>query len=163
MTISDFHLSDGRKVSLQGRIDRRDRVILDGRQVERVIDYKTGHVNLSSTHNRSNTLTSEEYTSRYFQPGNKLKEGFQGYMYTLLLQGTQAEDTGIMAGFYSARRFGEGIVWVRDGRPVPADVMEAFRARLRSLMEEILDIDTPFRQNMDAAAYQYSAFAGLVP
>jgi hypothetical protein len=80
-------------------------------------------------------------------------------MYALLLRESSQDKRDIMAGFYSARRFSEGIAYVQEGHPIHDEVLAEFRSGICRLLEEILDPATPFVQNPDPKAYEYSPFA----
>ncbi|MCB0513889.1 MAG: hypothetical protein KDC60_05625, partial [Bacteroidetes bacterium] len=92
-------------------------------------------------------------------------ETFQGLMYAWLYsksKDTNAKDLSISVGFYLAKKLQGGIQYLNDGNPIPIAILEEFEKRLIALLQEILDIKTPFIVNANSKSYQYSAYADLL-
>jgi len=158
-----FSIGGGKTAALTGRIDRRDLLGINGVDCDRVIDYKTGKVNIAPKDRYKKLLSPEEYIDQYFKEGAGFKEGFQGYFYNMLLEESLPLKNPSLTGFYGARDFAHGINYLQEGMPIPAEIRQLFRERITLLIAEILDPDMPFMQSNKPRAYEYSPFAELVP
>ena len=105
-------LANGDTVKLGGVMDRVDKVNIHGRQVVRIIDYKTGKVELVSDR-RAALEDPETYLQPYFSDG-KFKSGFQAYYYASLLH-RQTPDQPLQAGIFSTRSVKKGARLLRKG------------------------------------------------
>ena len=118
------------KVYLKGFIDRQDRK--DGEPL-RICDYKTGSVDEVSSY-----LDAECLDAVF--AGEK-KTSFQMLVYALLktLDGTAPEN--YLLAVYPVKTIYSKRV---ENRFCPGETVEAFAARLRTLLEEIFDASVPF-------------------
>jgi hypothetical protein len=116
-------------VRLYGKFDRVD--LKNG--ITRIIDYKTGKVELKS----------KSAGDLFTDP--KKKGLFQLHFYALVykLLNPSAEVT---AGFYIARKLGSGISWANDGKTFSDDGLIEFAEMLSGVISEIFDKNIPFAQ-----------------
>lgn len=160
MKLSDIPitLSDGKVVHLRGVLDRVDEVRGERGDVSytRIIDYKTGKVSIGSTWNK----TPEEVVGQYFKDARN-KEGFQLFCYAWMYRQMQPE-AAIKAGIYGVKKLSDKLSLVNGKREIDAEMMGLFEGRLRKLLEEILDVSSPFVQSDDDQVYSYSSYRLLV-
>jgi hypothetical protein len=71
-------------------------------------------------------------------------------------------ENNTQVGFYSIRDLKNGVQYLNDGMLIPSDIQDEFENELKLLIEEILDINTPFIQNENVDAYQYSPYQFVV-
>ena len=151
-------ISDNRTVYLKGIIDRID--LLDQKsQSYRIIDYKTGQVNMANKSSYNKLLDDESYIDKYFSGRNK--QGFQGYFYALLFEAVQP-NAQLQVGFYSTRKLSNGIIYLRDGDIISNELVGVFKEKLKKVIEEILDPNIPFVQTEKSGVYRYSPYRELV-
>lgn len=160
------------KIKINGNLDRVDRID----NSIRILDYKTGEVKLlafpdeNKKSKTKNNKPEESETDKFF---NKLfgldnggfPETFQGLMYAWLYSKSidvHAKDLSISVGFYLAKKLQGGIQYLNDGNPIPKAILDEFEQRLFALLQEILDIKTPFVINAESKSYTYSAYADLL-
>jgi hypothetical protein len=144
------------EVHFRGKIDRLDEVITtDGEIMYRVLDYKTGKVDLGNKNVMDETVIRSLFERMQTKQQNKL---FQGIFYLFLLNQPSS-----IAGFYSLRKLSEGMLMVNQGKTIPSSVMRIFEEELIKLVDELLDNDIPFARNEAPEAYQYSPFQFVAP
>ncbi len=160
------------EIKIKGKLDRVDKID----NTIRILDYKTGEVKLLTfpdENKKSKSKNGEPEVSETDKFFNKLfgmdnggyPETFQGLMYAWLYsksKDTNAKDLSISVGFYLAKKLQGGIQYLNDGNPIPIAILEEFEKRLIALLQEILDIKTPFIVNANSKSYQYSAYADLL-
>jgi len=147
----EITLRDGTSVTFQGKLDRVDKV---GDHI-RILDYKTGKVELMNTRK----FTEENIPDIFERNNARMKpQTFQGLFYQLLIN-----EENVQVGFYSMRTLSQGVAYLNDGEPVPQGIKDVFEQQLCALIEEILDINRPFVQNMDPEAYKYSPYRFIAP
>ena len=152
-------LKDGRDVLLSGIIDRVDKVSLEnGEQAYRILDYKTGQVNLSGSNNLK--LKASDYFNVYFEKTD-LKAGFQAYFYAYLFW-RKNKNVPIITGIYALKKINEGIRYLRDKQIITDEFFEAFEEKLRDLLSELFDETYPFKQTETEENYKYSPYKDLV-
>jgi len=151
-----FILAGGRKVLLKGYLDRVDKVVSEGGDFIRIIDYKTGNANFVSRRSKS----AGEYFPRYFADP-AYKEGLQAYLYSWMYNKV-SPGSKIRTGFYTARQLSKGLKLLQEGNPIASEDYNVFEDNLRALLEEMFDLSNPFIQSDDDKAYQYSSFDVLV-
>jgi RecB family exonuclease len=140
-----FSLGNGKSVNLYGIIDRAEKV--NGHV--RITDYKTGRVNGIVYKNIEELFSSTDK-----------KELFQLMFYGLLSSSFHSKP--VAAGIYILRDMSEGIRYLNgDNTPVSQEKMDAFRARLTELINEITDEKTPFIQTEDKERCRYCEFADI--
>lgn len=144
------------ELRFKGKIDRLDEVYTsDGEVLLRVLDYKSGKIELEKGKNIEQALIDVLFKRH----NNKLlSQVFQGLFYLFLLESDRA-----VAGFYSLRKLKDGMKMLNEGQPVEASSLQHFEGQLLALMEEILDEEIPFTQNPDEQSYQYSPYTFIAP
>jgi RecB family exonuclease len=158
---TDFTLSNGTVIGLKGTIDRIDSIeIPDVGTCYRVLDYKTGEVEIIKAQNVSKD-DLDAYFERYFNDP-KYKAGFQIYLYAYLFWKNNDQIPLVKAGLYTLKKISQGILFVKDGEILTKDDFEAFENQLRRLLDELFDPETPFIQTEHIEErYKYSPFTGL--
>lgn len=140
--IYDTHLETSYgEARLSGKFDRVDEV----QGITRIIDYKTGKVELK------NSDTEELFTD------STLKALFQLKFYSLIYLKNHPSKT-VVAGFYLAKNIGSGILFPGDGQPVSDTEIDIFSSRLKSLIEEIMNPLVPFDQTTDTKRCEYCPY-----
>ena len=120
------------KFKLEGNIDRID----EQNQVVRIIDYKTGNVEL------------KKYEIRNLFENPDKKGLFQLYFYVLLYQ-LNYPGKPVKTGFYLARNLGSGITWLDDGKLIADEWMNEYKIQLAAILNEILSVEVGFSQTTD--------------
>lgn len=144
----------GHLVYLGGIIDRLDEIELGDQSLTRIIDYKTGKVEIQSPFKNRKPIEPEVYVNNYFTD-SKFKVGLQSYFYALVYQHNHPNEN-VTAGIYALKEVGTGVKYVGNkAQPIPPQVFDLFEDRLQQLFEEILDTSIPFSQteNTDACSY----------
>ena len=126
---------------LIGKFDRVDEVL----GITRIIDYKTGKVELK------NSETDELFTD------SAKKALFQLNFYSLIYN-KKYPGKNLIAGFYMAKNVGSGILFAGDGQPIEASQIEDFTERLKVLINEITDPLVPFDQTTDTDRCEYCPY-----
>ena len=146
---------DGRKIAIGGTVDRIDSLVIKGKRVTRIIDYKTGRVDMLPR-TRNVTENVDEYFTSYFD-GGKYKSGFQAYYYAALYKQIHP-DEDIKAGIYELKKVSKGTEFLRRGEILDPELLSSFRERLYKLIHELFDPDIPFRQTDDLSKCRYCAY-----
>ena len=153
-------IDENRFVNVGGVIDRIDEVSLpDGSKVVRILDYKTGNVNIASDA-AVRKLPIPDYLEMYFGD-SKYRAGFQAYLYAWLYWKKHPE-ARIVAGIYALKEVNAGIRHLRKKAILNAEFFEEFERQLQLMLVEIFEEQTPFTKTDDDKAYEYSAYSGLV-
>jgi len=126
---------------LYGSIDRID----EAGGITRIIDYKTGQVDLKS----------KSLEELFNNPDKKAL--FQLYFYALLFR-LNYPGKPVKTGFYIARNLGSGISWPGDGNVVQEEVLEEFKNLLGEKLSEILNPAIDFVQTSDTDQCEYCAY-----
>ncbi len=126
---------------LIGKFDRVDEV----NGITRIIDYKTGRVELK------NSETEELFVD------SAMKALFQLNFYSLIYN-KNYPGKNIIAGFYLAKNIGSGILFPGDGQPIQQEQIESFSDRLKLLINEITDPLIPFDQTADIDKCEYCPY-----
>jgi RecB family exonuclease len=130
------------EINLVGIFDRLDQV----NGTYRIIDYKTGNVELSC----------KGIIELFMSP--KKKTLFQLHFYKLLYESVHPDRTA-RAGFYAVRQMKEGVSFPKNG--IDSDNMQEFRTRLVELLKEIYNTEVPFQQTHDLSRCQYCPYTQL--
>lgn len=150
-------LKSGRTVNMTFIIDRLDQILTPQGTRLRIVDYKTG----------SDSLSFSSISELFHAPAGKNTKGiFQLMLYSLLL-GIRNKDKAPMAlALYPTRRmeatdFKTSVEF--SGTPVYSHLpyIEEFENRLMEIIEELLDINTPFDQTSDSSKCTYCDFREL--
>jgi len=142
----DIKLSNGIKVSLGGVVDRIDRIQHGSEDFVRVIDYKSGKVDMLGP-TKANIEDPEEYLQPYFEDG-RYRSGFQAYYYTALMRGMNGNST-YKSAIYELRKMSSGMRYLRSGKEIPRELLESFSRKTRKLVEEIYNPGISFSQTED--------------
>jgi len=154
-------LADNKQVFLRGTIDRIDKVKRnDGSTYIRIVDYKSGSVTINNPFSYQQEKTLEIYMGEYFK-GRDVKQGIQGYFYSYLYH-SKVPNQAIVAGFYSARSLNSGLKMLRNGQQINGEILSYFEKNVQDTLNELFNIDIPFRQSDNESAYNYSAYKVLV-
>lgn len=153
-------LANDRSLTLGGKIDRLDQINVNGQAVTRVLDYKTGKVELKGrTYNRKE-ISIEEYMGAHFTDP-KFKSGFQLYFYCLLHKRNYPEQA-INGGIIGVKKLGKGVDYLRDvADPLDKDIIDLFEQNLISILNEIFDQESPFQQTEDIDRCKYCDFKSI--
>jgi len=130
------------EINLTGIFDRVD-LVNDG---YRIIDYKTGNVELESA----------GIIELFKNP--KKKTLFQLHLYKLLYESIHPERNA-KAGFYAVRQMKDGVSFPKHG--IDSEKMKEFKSRLVELLNQIYNPDIPFLQTHDLSRCQYCPYTEL--
>jgi len=151
----DIKLSNGIKVSLGGVVDRIDRIQHGSEDFVRVIDYKSGKVDMLGP-TKANIEDPEEYLQPYFEDG-RYRSGFQAYYYTALMSGMNGNST-YKSAIYELRKMSSGMRYLRSGKEIPRELLETFSRKTRKLVEEIYNPGISFSQTEDIKKCVYCPY-----
>ena len=156
----DLPLGNGRVIPLGGKIDRLDRIMVGNQAVTRVLDYKTGKVELKKRTYYKKELSIEEYMKAHFDEP-KFKSGFQLYFYTLLHKRNFPEQA-INGGILGVKKLSQGVDYLREEEsPLANEIIDEFEKNLAGLLTDLLDKDVPFRQTEDIDRCKYCDFKAI--
>ncbi len=130
------------EINLTGIFDRVD-LVNDG---YRIIDYKTGNVELESA----------GIIELFKNP--KKKTLFQLHLYKLLYESIHPERNA-KTGFYAVRQMKDGVSFPKNG--IDSENMKEFKSRLVELLNQIYNPDIPFLQTHDLSRCQYCPYTEL--
>jgi hypothetical protein len=140
-------------VLLSGKIDRVDRKD----DVLRVIDYKTG----------KDKLDFDSVESLFVRDGKRNKAAFQTLLYALLYRANASHrGTRIVPGLINRMNlFDDDFKFgLKVGREYVTDVdplLPEFEQRLKIVLEELFDIETPFDQTTDPEICRNCPYQGI--
>ncbi len=156
----EIELPDGRMVLVSGTIDRIDAIQVDGEEIVRILDYKTGKVKLNDT-KAALKYPFQKYLGKYFDDAD-YKTGFQAYLYSYLYWDAHPEQT-IISGLYALKEINKGIRYLRKKEPLSKEFFQEFDIQLRAMLTELYDERHPFIQCEDPnKRYFFSPFKSLV-
>lgn len=135
----DFEISGGKKVRLSGFIDRIDEV--DG--VKRIIDYKTGKVDLYS-------ITKSLNLSGYFTNTDK-SVGLQALFYTYVYLKNHPNER-VQPVIYSLKK-GENLIVPVWGEALDMEALGEFEELLRNVLDQVWDEKIPFEVGESVGDY----------
>jgi hypothetical protein len=156
-TWDKLRLEDGSFAALQGTFDRIDKM---GNGV-RIIDYKTGQIELPKFPDSSDESIAIFLDSLFLYTNKDYSAAFQGLLYALMYYKLY-HCTEIYVGYHHAKKMKEGISYLNDERPIPVDLLLHFEKRLSALVTDIIYKDEYFTQTENENAYKFSAYAGLL-
>lgn len=145
-------------VNMKFAIDRLDRVTLDGMATFRIIDYKTGSVHIEC-----------DTVDEVIDGGYATKQIFQLFLYSWLLSKREGEmpsgTTDVRVEIYDIPRLTPG----RPGVPKIAKetvksyapYAEWFDGKLHGMVNEIFDMETPFRPCAEESSCRLCAYRSL--
>ena len=150
----------GQSVYLGGIIDRLDEIELNDQKLIRIIDYKTGKVEIQSPLKNKKPVEPEVYVNNYFTD-SKFKVGFQSYFYALVYQRNHP-DKQVTAGIYALKEVGAGVKYVGNkAQTIPDQIFDLFEDRLKQLIEEIMDVNKAFCQTDNTDTCNYCEFKAI--
>lgn len=143
---------DGEKytVNMLGRLDRVEEK--DG--VLRVVDYKTGNVNLIKMQEK---LPDESFGIIFEDP--VYKEKFQQYFYSYIYPQLSAE-MKINVGIYPLKSTQGGIKFFEE-KNIPPEKLKLFEEGLKAMLIKIFDTETPFTQTPHVERCLYCPYKSL--
>ena len=152
----NLQLEDGSFVAVQGTFDRIDKI---NENAIRIIDYKTGHIELPK-------FPDEENIDAFLDTLFILKQKdysatFQGILYALMYYKLH-NCTEIYVGYHHAKKMKDGITYLNEGQAIPMEILLQFEKRLSKLVSDIIYKDPFFTQTDNENAYQYSVYADLL-
>ncbi|MEO0900268.1 MAG: PD-(D/E)XK nuclease family protein [Bacteroidota bacterium] len=117
----------GLSVRINGFLDRVD--LLTDEEIIRIVDYKTGKVELPKNLKLEKCFES-----------NKYKEVFQGMLYAWLYRRRYPE-AHVKVGYYTVKELSKGIKFIRQGKVVGEAELDFFEDRLKGLIHKMLHED----------------------
>ena len=159
-----FHLElnvNGKPLAIGGIIDRLDKIMLDeNTSLTRIIDYKTGKVEMQKTTVYKKPIDIETYVDNYFTKPN-FKVEFQSYYYALIYTRNQPQEN-VTAGIYGLKTLNTGVQYVRGrAQPIPNEIFDLFEERLTQLFEEMLNPKISFCQTEETNTCGYCDFKAI--
>jgi len=136
---------NGKSVKINGMLDRID--YLPEEDTVRIIDYKTGRVNLK-----------EYMPVQECFDGVKYKEVFQGFLYAWLYK-RQFPEARIKVGYYTVRELSKGIRFIQNGHLITESELNLFEKELGKLIGRIFEEDYP--QTEDESYCRYCPYNGI--
>lgn len=158
----ELSLQNGRKVLLGGAVDRIDEVDTEFGKLSRIIDYKTGTVELVKG-NKNKSLV--DYVEKHFDEP-KFKTGFQALFYANLFN-KHNPNKKVGAGIYGMKEMNKGVSYLNSNGnnkipgPVSEELLMEFEKNLQVLLEELFDTTIPFRQTEDWDRCKYCSFKSM--
>lgn len=151
----------GNTIHLGGIIDRLDEIEREGAgSLTRIIDYKTGKVNMQKSEVFKKPVPLENYVDNYFTKPD-FKVAFQSYYYTLIYQRNHP-NVEVTAGIYGLKSIGNGVQYVRNKpQGIPIELFDLFEDRLRKLFEEMLNPSIEFCQTEELKTCGYCEFKAI--
>lgn len=132
----------GVEVNLLGIFDRID--VLNG--THRIIDYKTGNVELAT----------KGVAELFVMP--KKKTLFQLYFYKMLYEKVHPGRKAL-TGFYALRQMKEGVAFPKE--TITDNIMTEFTTHCQDLLKEVFDPMVPFNQTTDLSRCNYCPYVEL--
>ena len=152
-------LNDGSWATLKGKIDRIDK--LHNGSI-RIIDYKTGKVELAKFPKDNSEKEMNNFFSKIFhETATDHSITLQGLIYALLYNKTNPGND-VIIGFYKATDLSSGIHYLNEGISIPEWLLEEFEKRLGLLLSEIIYEKDSFEMSEDKNAYAYSPYGDLL-
>ncbi|MGI9542285.1 MAG: PD-(D/E)XK nuclease family protein, partial [Cyclobacteriaceae bacterium] len=148
------------KVALRGSLDRIPRSVKGEKEIVKIVDYKTGRVEL--VRNRSSQAkpwSLDDYMKQYFTD-SRYKSGFQSYFYAYLWHRAHKTDS-ILAGIFGLKKSSEGVQWLQQGAEISEPVLSKFDTNLKELLTEIFDPKIPFSQTEDLKKCMYCPYKDI--
>lgn len=155
----NLKLEDGSFASVQGTFDRINRV---NDNAVRILDYKTGHIELPKFPATDDTESIQAFLDSIFIFDKKdYSAAFQGILYALMYY-KLFNCSEIYVGYHHAKKMKNGISYLNDGQPIPTTLLLHFEKRLAALVSNIIYKDSYFTQTENENAYQYSVYSDLL-
>lgn len=156
---NQLKLEDGTFASIQGTIDRVDKI---NDKAIRIIDYKTGQIELPKFPDMDDEVSINKFFELLFDYKNKdYSATFQGLLYALIYH-KLFNYSEIYIGYHHAKKMKDGISYLNEKEPIPIDLLLHFEKRLSILVSEIINKEIHFTQTQNEKAYEYSPYADLL-
>ncbi|MEN8247931.1 MAG: PD-(D/E)XK nuclease family protein [Bacteroidota bacterium] len=153
-------LDNGMQLPIGGIIDRLDKISIGGQSMTRVLDYKTGKVILKSTTYNRKPITDEEYIQAHFNDP-EFKAGFQLLYYALIYHKNSPEQS-VNAGIIGAKSLAKGIEYLQgESKALSNEQLSLFEQSLRNVLNELLNLNVPFKQTDDIDRCEYCDFKSI--
>ncbi len=151
-------------LQIGGVIDRLDELPLgdvdDTNWLTRIIDYKTGKVEMQKSTVYKKPVDIETYVDNYFTKPH-FKVEFQSYYYALIYQRNHPS-ANVTAGIYGLKAIGAGVQYVRGRQQaIPSELFNLFEDRLIQLFKEMLDPTIEFCQTEETKTCSYCEFKAI--
>lgn len=154
-----LRLEDGTYATIQGTFDRIDRI--DAQRV-RIVDYKTGHIELPAFPDMEDEGGVQAFLDVLFTFQKKdYSAAFQGILYALMYY-KLFNCTQIYVAYHHAKKMKDGMSYLNDRQPIPLTLLLQFEQRLSSLVSNIIYKEPFFVQSEQEDAYQYSVYSNLL-
>ncbi|MBX7227762.1 MAG: PD-(D/E)XK nuclease family protein [Chitinophagales bacterium] len=147
----------GKSIQLTGNIDRVDAVEDGEGQYYRILDYKTGKVELPVINKQTD---ARHYMERFFSP--KYHYAFQGMVYALLMRHRFPKGR-FKVGFYSLRNTEIEPFFLNGGKCLETEHIQCFQEQLTDKIAELMNPDIPFYLGSNNAKdYEYSPWKDIL-
>jgi CRISPR/Cas system-associated exonuclease Cas4 (RecB family) len=155
----NLKLEDGSFASIQGTFDRIDQL---SEKSVRIIDYKTGHIELPKFPAMDDDASVESFLDMLFIFKQKdYSAAFQGILYALMYYKLH-DCQQIYIGYHHAKKMKDGISYLNEGQPIPVELLLLFEKRLSMLVSDLIYKNPTFTQSENEYAYEYSVYAELM-
>jgi ATP-dependent helicase/DNAse subunit B len=152
-------LEDGTFAAIQGTFDRIDKL---SEKAVRIIDYKTGEIELPKFPDLEHEDSIHAFLDTLFIFKQKdYSAAFQGILYALMYYKLH-DCQQIYIGYHHAKKMKEGISYLNEQQPIPVELLLHFEKRLAELVSDIIYKNPVFLQSENENAYQYSVYAELL-
>ena len=136
------------------RVDKKDGIV-------RVLDYKTGRdeTEIGNFENIFNPNVPNKYKS-------SRKAGYQTFFYAWLYSSKYGQEEGITPGLVNIKQFFQPDFDYRlksNGSPIEdaRTYLDVFEQKMKELLEEVYDQNTPFDQTEDLGKCTFCDFKGI--
>lgn len=154
-----LRLEDGTFAIIQGTFDRVDTL---GENAVRIVDYKTGQIELPAFPDSLDEKNVKDFLDQLFIFKKKdYSVAFQGILYALMYYKLY-NCTKIYVGYHHAKKMKNGMTYLNEGQYIPIEILLKFEERLSILVSDIIYKEPTFTQSANEEAYKYSAYADLL-
>ncbi|MCB9032617.1 MAG: PD-(D/E)XK nuclease family protein [Chitinophagales bacterium] len=160
----NFVLNNGTSICLKGKVDRID--ALDN-NIIRIIDYKTGNETLrafpkmSKDEEKTKASFDSFFEAIFSKTNNSYKATLQGLLYAYLYK-QKNPSASVVVGFYLAKSLNNGLHYLNNGAVISNEFLDLFEQHLKTLFDEIFDINIPFTLGKNEKYQSYSEYSLLV-
>jgi len=155
---NNLKLEDGSFANIQGTFDRIDKI---SEQAVRIIDYKTGSIELPKFPGENEEGYDTFLDTLFVFEKKDFSATFQGILYALIYYKLY-DCHEIYVGFHHAKNMKDGISYLNDEQTIPVELLLQFEKRLSKLVSDIIYKEKSFTQSANENAYQYSVYADML-